>query len=94
MWTLFHAVANWVTSNPFGHKAIGWRSVSRVGVIEDLSIHRIGPRPTTMRKTSVPTCTTRTSQRTRRWLQVGLRQDAALGRRLTCGRSSRAAGRS
>ena len=53
MWTLFQAVANCDRSNPFGHRAIGWRIVSRVGVIDDLSIHRIGPRPTISRNASV-----------------------------------------
>ena len=39
-----------------GHSAIGWRSVSWVGVIDDLSIHRIGPRPTMSRNTSIEPC--------------------------------------
>src|SRR6478752_3863820 len=68
MWTLFQAVANCERSKPLGQRAIGWRSVSRVGVTADLSIHRIGPRPTMRRKTSIEPLRNRMNQRTGRWL--------------------------
>lgn len=41
----FQAVASVDQSIPFGHKAIGWRNVSWVGVIAPLANHRIGPSP-------------------------------------------------
>ena len=38
------AVRRFSQSMPFGHSAIGLRSVSWVGVIADFASHRIGPR--------------------------------------------------
>ena len=46
------AVRRFSQSMPFGHSAIGLRSVSWVGVIADFASHRIGPRATMTRRTS------------------------------------------
>ena len=50
MWVRVQAVAKLPRSKPCGHSAIGVRSVSWVGVIADLTIHRSGPSPTISRK--------------------------------------------
>ena len=80
MWTLFQAVANCERSKPLGQRAIGWRSVSRVGVTADLSIHRIGPRPTISRKISIEPLRNRMNQRTRFWLRSAAETMPAVGR--------------
>ena len=66
MWVRVQAAAMLPKSTPCGHRAIGARRVSWVGVIEDLAIHRSGPRPTTSRRISVAAWTTFNVQRTRR----------------------------
>ena len=87
MWTRSQAVANCDRSKPFGHSAIGWRSVSSVGVIDDLSIHSSGPSPTMSRNSSVATCRPRIVQRVLPLAPVGAstgssgpRVDARAGR--------------
>ena len=66
MWVRDHAVAKFPRSSPFGNSAIGVRSVSWVGVIDDLTIHSSGPSPTINRKTSVTEWTVLIDQRKRR----------------------------
>jgi len=67
MWTRVQAVASCERSKPFGHNAIGVRSVSCVGVIADFAIHSNGPRPTMSRNSSVPSLRPCIVQRTLRW---------------------------
>jgi hypothetical protein len=53
MWVCVHARAKYPRSKPLGHRAIGVRMVSCVGVIDALASHRRGPSPKMSRKTSV-----------------------------------------
>ena len=78
MWVRDQAVANLPRSKPFGQRAIGVRSVSWVGVIDDLTIHSSGPSPTISRKTSVAPWMIRIAQRIRAAPPVGRRHDPAV----------------